>query len=136
MWFLFLQIPVACKTCPLCKSPVISAKQQQKKQGNFSVRFYLTKCNQGSNKTISMDKPGPVAFKKDKPWFFSRQAWKNPFYKISSYQDLTSINKLWFWWVRYHLRTVICNPRRNVELTMGRIKCKQSMSFYALRCIN
>ena len=24
-----------------------------------------------------------------------------------------------------HLRTVICNPRRNVELTMGRIKCKQ-----------
>ena len=55
------------------------------------------------------------AFENGQALIFSRQAW----------------NKLWFWWVGYQLRPVISNPRRNVEFTMGRIKFKQSTSFYA-----
>jgi len=77
--------------------------------------------------------PGLWPLKMDKPWLFFRQdPNKIPFYKIS-YQGFTSKQ---IWLVSYHLKTIFCNPRRNVELIMGRSKYKQSTSFYALRCIN
>ena len=50
---------------------------------------------------------------------------KSPFNKISSYQGFTS-KQTPIGWVRYHLRTVVRNPRRIVELIMDQIKCKQS----------
>jgi len=73
--------------------------------------------------------PGLWPLKMDKPWFFSdmhppkKHSTKSPQIKV------LLVNKLWFWWVHHHLRTVIHNPRRNVELTMGRIKCEQSTHF-------
>jgi len=77
-----------------------------------------------------MDKPG--ACENGQALIFFRQArFFFPFYKISSYQGHKQIG-----WVSYHLKTIFSNPRRNVELIMGRIKCKQSTSFYALQCIN
>jgi len=51
------------------------------------------------------------------------------FYKISSYKGFTS-NQTPHGWACYHLRIVISNPRRNVEV----IKCKQSTSCYPPRC--
>ena len=66
--------------------------------------------NQGS-------KTSPRHVKMDKPWFFSDKPPKNSFYKISSYQGFPS-KQTPIRWVRYHLRTVIRNPRRNVELIM------------------
>ena len=50
--------------------------------------------------------------------------------KISLYQGFTS-KQIQVGWIHYHLRTVICNPRRNFELIVGRIKCKQSTSFWS-----
>ena len=61
----------------------------------------------------------------DKPWFFSDKP-GNIFFTKSPHIKVLLVNKLWFWWVHYHLRTVIRNPRRNVELTMGRFKWKHS----------
>ena len=79
--------------------------------------------------------PGMWPLKMDKPWFFSDKPEKNCFTK-SPHIKVLLVNKIWFWWLCYHLRTVIRNPRRNVKLNMGRIKCKESTSFYALWCIN
>ena len=101
----------------------------------WSWQFYLI-LTQGSKKTFFKDKSrayGP--WKWTSPDFFQT----NPnyyFFTKSPHIKVLLVNKLWFWWARYHLRIVISNPRRNVELNIGRIQCKQSTSFYALRCIN
>jgi len=71
---------------------------------------------------FSWTSPEPVTSENGQALIFFRQAQKNPFYKIS-YQGFTSKQ---IWWVSYHLKTKFRNPRRNVELIMGRIKCKQS----------
>ena len=93
--------------------------------------FRALSRKQGSKKTCFMDKPRTCGlWKWTRPDFFSEKPPKTPFYKIS-YQDFTFKQTL-IWWVCYHLRTVIRNPRRNI----GWIKCKQSTSFYALRCSN
>ena len=79
--------------------------------------------------------PGMWPLKMDKPWFYLDKPEQTHFTK-SSHIKVLAVNNFWFWWVRYHLRIVIHNPRINVELNMGRIKCKQYTSVYALRCIN
>ena len=85
---------------------------------------HITLHFQGSKKTFFIDKPRACGlWKWTSPDFLSDKPEKKSHIKI------LLVNKLWFWWVHYHLRTVIRNPRRNVELTMGRIKCKQSTSF-------
>ena len=64
-------------------------------------------------------------------------AWKtinNPFYKISSYQGFT-IKQTLIGWVCFQMRTVIRFKKRNVELIMSRIKCKQPISFYDLNAL-
>jgi len=61
------------------------------------------------------------------PELFQPSPQKKLFYKISSYQGFTGKQTL-IWWFCYHLGTEIHNPRRNIELIMGRIKCKQSTS--------
>jgi len=69
--------------------------------------------------------------KMDKPWFFSDKPEKINFTK-SLHIKVLLVNKLWFWWVIYHLKTVIRNQRRNDELTMGRIIGKQSICHFTL----
>jgi len=84
---------------------------------------------QGSKKTFFMDKRWAWGlWKWTSPDFFQTSPNFFPFNKISSYQGFTS-KQTPMGWVQYHLRTVIRNPRRNVELIMGQIKCKQSTSF-------
>jgi len=53
--------------------------------------------------------------KMDKPWFFSDKPEKNPFYKISSYQGFP-IKQTHIGFMSPLSRTVIRNPRRNIEL--------------------
>ena len=94
-------------------------------------QFVLTKIReiQGSKKTFFMLKPRACGlWKWTSPDFFQTSLKKIHFKSFISKQ--TPIG-----WVCYHLRTVILNPRRNEELIMGWIKCKQSTSFYALWCI-
>ena len=66
------------------------------------------------------------------PDIFQTSPKKNLFYK-SLHIKVLLFKKIE--WVSYHLKRIFCNPRRNVELFMDRIKCKRSTSSYALRCI-
>ena len=103
------------------------------KWGLRTFRTHFTR--QGSKKTFFMDKPlGCGLWKWTSPNLFQTSPKK--IHLTKSHIKVLLVDKLWFWWVHYHLRTVIRNPRRNVQLTMGQIKCKQSTSFYALQCIN
>ena len=77
-------------------------------QGSTRV-LYFHNVSQGSKKTFFMDKPRACGLWNGQALIFFRQdRKKSPKIKI------LLVSKLWFWWVHYHLRTVIGNPRRNV----------------------
>ena len=103
-----------------------SSRALNAKTTNVQMKFVCFQDSSGLQENIFHRL---VALKMEKTWYFSDifLARKKKHFTKSPHIKVLLVNKLWFWWVRYHLRTVIRNPRRHVELTMGRIKCKQSL---------
>ena len=101
-------------------SPLINLKKSV--QWSPGLKWLETIYNQSPFRAprthFSWTSPGPVAFENGQALIFFSQAPKNPFYKISSYQGFTS-KQTPIGWVRYHLRTVFRNPRRNVRVDHG-----------------